>query len=126
MQFLRRLRGIAFATVVAASVAACSIGPAVALKTAPAANNICMDALLGGTLARHPQTGLGVTSADGQSTAVEWPFGYTSRQEGTKLALLDETGKVVAREGDQISVGGGFGNDLWHACGGVFVEGDGG
>lgn len=126
MHFSRRLLRIVFATVVAASVAACSIGAAVGLKTAPAVNTICMDALLGGTLTRHAQTGLGVTSADGQSTAVEWPFGYTSRQEGTKVALLDEAGKVVAREGDQISVGGGFGDDMWHACGGVFVEGDGG
>jgi hypothetical protein len=27
----------------------------------------------------------------------------------------------VAREGDEITVGGGFGNGLWHACGGVTV-----
>lgn len=109
----------------AMSVAACSLAPAVALRTAPAPAQACMDALIGGTLARHPQSGLGITSADGQSTPVEWPFGYTARAEGDRIALLDAEGRVVAREGDQIQVGGGFGTNLWHACGPVMAFQDG-
>ncbi len=93
--------------------------PAIVITTARVANAICMDALMTGRLARDARTGLGVTAGDGQQTAVEWPFGYSARNEGGRLALVDETGKVVAREGDQIQVGGGFGNVMWHACGPV-------
>lgn len=80
-----------------------------------------MDALLGGKLVRNAASGLGVTSADGQAMAVEWPFRYSARKEAGKVALFDETGKVIAREGDEINVGGGFGNQLWHACGPLTV-----
>jgi hypothetical protein len=83
-----------------------------------------MEALLTGRLARDARTGLGVTAADGQQMAVQWPFGYSARIDGGRLALVDETGKVVAHEGDTIQVGGGFGNVMWHACGPVSV-GDG-
>lgn len=115
---MKRLLGI---TLVMAFVVGCSLAPSTNLKAAAAEPQACMDALLGGKLTRHAETGLGVTSADGTSTAVEWPFGYTARNELGKLVLLDKTGKVVAREGDEITVGGGFGNTLWHACGGVNV-----
>ena len=80
-----------------------------------------MDALIGGTLAKNAASGLGIRSADGQSSAVEWPFRYSAGNELGRLVLLDETGKAVAREGDEITVGGGFGNQLWHACGPVTV-----
>jgi hypothetical protein len=95
--------------------------PAIAITTARMANAMCMDALMTGRLARDARTGLGVTAADGQQMAVEWPFGYSARNDGGRLALVDETGKVVAREGDQVQVGGGFGNVMWHACGPVSV-----
>ena len=98
--------------------------PAIAITTARAAYAICMDALMTGRLARDARTGLGVAAADGQQTAVEWPFGYSARNDGGRLALVDETGKVVAHEGDAIQVGGGFGTVMWHACGPVTV-GDG-
>ena len=105
----------------ACSAASTGVGPTIGLKTAPAAAQICEDALLGGQLTANNQTGLGVKSADGQATPVEWPFGYSARSEVGGAALLDPAGKVVAREGDEITVGGGFGNQLWHACGGVTV-----
>jgi len=91
--------------------------PAIAITTARVANAICMDALMTGTLARDARTGLGVTASDGQQMAVEWPFGYSARNDGGGLALVDDTGKIVAHEGDTIQVGGGFGNVMWHACG---------
>ena len=122
---------LAVLALLAVVLAACSAAPAVtvaptvapnvALRTAPVANAACMDALMSGALARHPQTGLGITSAEGQANAVEWPFGYSARNEGGRIVLVDATSKVVAREGDKIQVGGGFGNVIWHACGPVSV-----
>lgn len=105
----------------AAPTAPASAAQAFGIRTAPVEPQACMDALLGGTLARHAQSGLGVASADGQQTAVEWPFRYSARLEGGRVVLLDETGKVVAREGDAITVGGGFGTLFWHACAPVTV-----
>lgn len=91
------------------------------LRTAAVDPQACMDALMGGKLAEHAQSGLGITSADGTQSAVEWPFRYSARVEFGRVILLDETGKVVAREGDEITVGGGFGNQFWHACAPVTV-----
>lgn len=92
-----------------------------ALRTAAVQPQACMDALMGGRLAKHAQSGLGITSADGTSSAVEWPFRYSARVELGRVILVDETGRVVAREGDEITVGGGFGNQFWHACAPVTV-----
>jgi hypothetical protein len=40
------------------------------------------------------------------------------------VVLLDATGKVVAREGDRVAIGGGLGTeDVWYACGPVEVVG---
>ena len=138
-----RLAALALLAVAAVATTACSAGPAatttpsattpsavpsaapaIAITTARVANAICMDALMTGKLARDARTGLGVTGADGQQMAVEWPFGYSARNDGGRLALVDETGEIVAREGDSVQVGGGFGNVVWHACGPVSV-GDG-
>ena len=44
-------------------------------------------------------------------TARQWPssvFGYTARNQLGTTVLVDEKGKVVAKVGDEISVGGGF------------------
>jgi hypothetical protein len=80
-----------------------------------------MDALLSGKLTRHAQTGLGVTAGDGTQVAVEWPFGYSAHIDGGIAVLLDDKGNEVAKEGDQIQMGGGLGNAIWHACGPVSV-----
>jgi hypothetical protein len=80
-----------------------------------------MEALLTGTLVQDPRSGLGVQDAAGAVTPIVWPFGYTARDEVGRLALVDEMGRVVAHEGDQIMVGGGFGIDVWHACGPVSI-----
>ena len=97
-------------------------GAQVLIKVPAAEPQACMDALLSGTLAVNNQTGLGVENG-GEKMAVEWPFGYTARMELGVIVLVDETGKSVAKVGDEISVGGGFGNQLWHACGPVTKAG---
>jgi hypothetical protein len=83
-----------------------------------------MDALWSGTLARHPETGLGIRDEHGVVMGVEWPFAYTARMELSSIVLVDERGVTVAREGDEIVVGGGMGagpgpDDVWFACGTV-------
>jgi hypothetical protein len=123
----QKIMSLVAATVLAVALAACQSGSvpigggAVAIKTAPEVAQACMDALAGGTLAASNASGLGITSADGDQMAVEWPFGYTARNNLGVIELLDETGKVVAKVGDEITVGGGFGNQFWHACGPVTI-----
>ena len=82
-----------------------------------------MAALLTGTLARNPDTGVGVANGAMQ-TAVEWPFGYWARNELGRVVLLDMTGTVLAREGDAVSMGGGFAanDELFYACGVTVTE----
>jgi hypothetical protein len=98
----------------------------VTIRTPAQEPQACMDALMGGTLAKHAQTGLGIADQDGAVIPVEWPFGYSARMESAKVALVDGSGMVVAREGDRIQVGGGMGagpvpNAVWFACGPVQV-----
>ena len=38
-----------------------------------------------------------------------WPAGFKATRDGGRLTLLDADGKVVAHDGDQVSMGGGFG-----------------
>ena len=113
------------ASLLVVAVGACqtaSVGAVpVNIKTAPAVAQACMDALAGGKLAVNNESGLGITSADGEAMPVEWPFGYTARNELGTTVLVDDKGQVVAKVGDDVSVGGGFGNKFWHACGGVTV-----
>jgi hypothetical protein len=122
---------LAAAALLVAAVGACSGGAAgtqppatpvaFAIKTAPAVAQACMDALAGGKLAPNDLSGLGIASADGQAMPVEWPFGYKAWIVEGRAVLVDETGKIVAKVGDEVTVGGGFGNVFWHACGGVTV-----
>lgn len=123
----RRLAAVSLLIVAAACSPAGSATPAAPstqafeLRTAAVKPQACMDALIGGKLARHALSGLGITSADGQQTAIEWPFRYSAWLVDGRVVLLDEIGKRVAREGDEITVGGGFGNQLWYACAPVTV-----
>ena len=70
------------------------------------------------TLAKNPQSVLGLIGADGTMTPVVWPFGYTARNELGRLVLLDAAGNAVAREGDEVALGGGTDEKFWYACGG--------
>lgn len=97
-------------------VAGCS---SASLRTQPAPISACMDALATGTLVASSRSGLAIRAggADGEATEVEWPFGYTARRDVVGLALIDSVGEVVAREGEVIQMGGGFGaENVFHAC----------
>jgi hypothetical protein len=79
-----------------------------------------MDALITGRLARNAGSGLGLISPGAPPVVVEWPFRYSAREEGGRIALVDETGTVVAHEGDFVQMGGGMGQmNIWYACGPV-------
>jgi hypothetical protein len=127
-RFRRLLGGSVLAIAVAACSPAGSATPspsdapaAFGLRTAAVQPQACMDALMGGRLTRHAQSGLGITAADGTQTPVEWPFRYSAWLVDGPVVLHDETGKTVAREGDEVTVGGGLGNALWYACAPVSV-----
>ena len=103
---------------------ACGGGPSptatpltVTLLTQAQPVDACDDALATGTLVPNLQSGLGLQSPDGQLTPVMWPFGYSALYADDVLQLVEESGNVVAVEGNVISMGGGFGaGNLFHAC----------
>ncbi len=103
---------------VVALLALAGCGAPVGLRTQPAPISACMDALATGVLVSSNLSGLAIRGGgeDGV-TEVEWPFGYTARRETLGLLLVDTVGAVVAREGELIQMGGGFGADgVFHAC----------
>ena len=127
-----RIRRLAAGALIVVAIAACGSPAATSPTPSPASAatssaiefgiltaarepDACMDALMSGTLARHAQSGLGIAN-EGEQTPVEWPFQYSARVVEGRVILFDETGKPVAAEGDSITVGGGFGNQFWHAC----------
>lgn len=49
---------------------------------------------------------------------VIWPDGWSGRRDNTGLALLDATGELIAREGDEVELGGGYdADDHFRVCG---------
>ena len=87
------------------------------LFTEPQPAQACMDALAMGTLVPDTRSGLGYAGPDGVAKPVMWPFGYTARLVDNAIELYDASGAFVAREGDQIQMGGGSGaNNLFYAC----------
>jgi hypothetical protein len=90
----------------------------VSLRTQPAPISACMDALATGVLVTSNLSGLAIRGGDEDVvTEVEWPFGYTARRDATGVVLVDSAGVDVAREGQVIQMGGGFGADgVFHAC----------
>ena len=88
----------------AALVAACAAGPsassggtatprAIELRTQeprPAGTaTACMAALLTGTLVRDGEAGIRVRDEQGQAHQVIWPNGFSARDDGGRLAVID-------------------------------------
>jgi hypothetical protein len=50
---------------------------------------------------------------------ITWPAGYVAALDGDRLSVLDTSGRVVAREGDLVVLGGHLDGDGagWAACG---------
>ena len=111
-----RIRSVVGLILATSIVAGCSVQ----LHTAAAASETCDLALIAGSLEKHPQTGLGIGTGGEQVTPVQWPFGYSARMDLSGVVLVDETGKVIAKEHDRVEAGGGSGAEgVWIACGPV-------
>ncbi len=83
----------------------------------------CPAALIEGTLVPDERWGMIIEDVDGLTRKVLWPHGYAARQDGSRLALLDGGGSIVAFEGDLVRIGGGEAgsNGTWLGCGGITV-----
>src|SRR5262245_18265682 len=102
---LRRIGGLALLVAITA-------GCSVQLNTASEPTQVCALALNVGQLLGDPQSGLPLKADSGAVTQVIWPYGYAAPREPVGgISLLDETGKVIAPEGDTVELGGGFGDD---------------
>ncbi len=66
-------------------------------------------ALAGGRLALDDEGCIRlVTAGNGRGATLIWPPDYAARAEGGEIRILDEEGRVVARVGDEVRIGGGF------------------
>jgi hypothetical protein len=104
-------------TVLAFAAVACN---QLVLRTAAEPALACDAALTAGRLVSSRESGLALGPADGgPNIPVTWPFGYSAGGFVGSLELRDGTGRVLAREGDFVQVGGGVGgDDSWVACAG--------
>ncbi|MFG2292675.1 hypothetical protein [Streptomyces sp. NPDC048603] len=77
-------------------------------------------ALLPGTLVVTDKNCVAVKSdSDGGIVALNWGYGWTARVEDGKAVVSDAHGKVFAREGDKVSLGGGTSSRFAdHPCAG--------
>jgi hypothetical protein len=109
------MRALPFA-LLALAVVACSGPTPVDLIPVPTAASAglfgptaCPAALLEGELVADDEFGFVVAHADGFSSPVTWPHGFVAR-DAPRRELLDDSGRVVAREGDLVALGGGEGS----------------
>lgn len=94
----------------------------IALRTQPSLAVACPAARIEGTLVRQSRSILGLRNDQDLVLQVIWPYGYSARDDGGRLAVLDATGTVVAREGDRVAIGGGeIQAGTWLGCGGMLA-----
>lgn len=109
--------GVALLTVFLIALAACTLGQVdgpVAIMTG-SEGGACALARVGGVLVEDPKSGLAF-KWDGANMPVVFPYGYTARRVGGVVFLIDPSGRVVGREGDEVHGGGAYGPDR------VFVQ----
>ena len=82
----------------------------------------CPAALIEGVLVTDEASGVALRDPSDGVVAIIWPNGFSGRA-GTPIAVVDASGKVIARVGDTVQIGGGaIGADgAWMACGGISV-----
>jgi hypothetical protein len=77
------------------------------IQTATAASAICLLMAGHGVVAPNATSGIGFVDAEGSLQAVTWPFGWSGWRDGDGVILMDEQGRLAARERDRVSWGGG-------------------
>jgi hypothetical protein len=121
------MKALLLAVTMAAAIVACGEAPVdkqasptvIPIATQPRAEGeiACMTALLEGTLVQDARTGLGVAGRDGPVVPVIWPNGWVAI-DGVPVTLVAADGRVVARVGDRIALGGGMvpPGETWLTC----------
>ena len=88
----------------ASSIAGCSRG--------------CAAALLTGQLSEQSSELVVVPEGGGPAEHVRWPDGYRVRDDAGTLVVTDVLGRVRARDGDRVRLGGGEAQSgTWNVCG---------
>jgi len=96
-------------------VAAACAGP----RPIPTPTMACPAGLFSGTLTEQAGELIVIPADTGTAERVNWPDGYTVRNEGGTLVVVNEFGSAVAREGDTVQLGGGELTEpgTWDVCG---------
>ena len=102
------LASAALVAIVACSPAATPEIRRVAIATEDAPSEICLMAIVRGRLVPHSAWGIALEIEPGRFAQPIFPFGYTAATDGTRIALLDRHGRIVAFTGDVIQSGGGY------------------
>ena len=82
----------------------------------------CFGALIEGGLVAHDGRLDIQSSGDDVLVAIRWPDRYVVRRDAGRLAVFDAGGRALAREGDQIRLGGGESAGAWIVCGSTGIE----
>ncbi len=100
------------------SIAAGGQSPANIRTAASSTSSVdCVDRTIQGQLARGDLGGLNIALPAFSWAAVEWPHGWTaSMGEDRRVELFDELGEYVAREWDDVEVGGRGDSNEFVAC----------
>ena len=102
---------------------AVAISGCVAIETQPPRQgNECLLASVGGVVAVDPEGGVGLRDGDGAIHRTLWPFGFTAYRDFGGVRLVDNQGRIVASEGDEIATAG-FTDDagIKHPCGPIEI-----
>jgi hypothetical protein len=78
-----------------------------------------------GDLVVDPAFGTAIVEGTHAAAPVMWPVGYTGRQSGSVVEVLDASGKVVAATGRRYQIEGALQPDdhgSWLACGYVLPK----
>jgi len=95
-----------------------SPGEAVPLLTQPSPHpgEVCLAARISGVLTADPTYGLGLWR-NGAVRGILWPHGYSARYELGGIVLINPSGRIVAREGDDVVMAGFTSDDrISHPC----------
>ncbi|MEP6639252.1 MAG: hypothetical protein ABJC39_07865 [Chloroflexota bacterium] len=118
---------IALAIVLAIAWVGCGpwFGASVALRTSVGPGGVangngsytvgCYTSGTQGDLVADPN-GVAIVGKSGTRTMVVWPAGFTGRQFGGEIAILDRSGNVVARTGTKVYLEGGYENGGFLTC----------
>jgi hypothetical protein len=105
-----------------AALAGCGTG----LTEAPGTPEACAAALLGPVTLLLADDGLSTMGLPDGAVAIplRWPDGYGLRPGVGAGEIVNERGEAIARIGERVWLGGGFGADdaVFHVCGNVMRE----